>query len=235
MLFNKKSLSYFIVLFTCSFLAKAQSTLPEIDILTKDGINIISWISPYKAGVKSIAVQRSADSITNFGTIGMVSNLKSTKQDYVDAHPLLGPNYYRVILTFNSDIEWISNISNIEMDSASIANQKIIPSNEAIQKIIEETGSTKVLENLSTISYPKSRYVFTNPFTGNINIEIPDATQNTYTLVFYDDNEKKVLEILSILEEVIILDKRNFQSLGIFKFKLFKNKQEFEKGVITIY
>lgn len=235
MLFNKKSFSLFLLFLSFSFFTKAQSTLPDFDIVSKDGIAILSWISPYSTGVKTVTVQRSEDSTHNFRTIGLVSNLKSTKQDFVDVHPLLGENYYRVILTFNSEIEWISNISKIVMDSNAIASQKIIPSNDSIQKIIEQTGSTNVLSNLNTISTPRSRYVFTNPFTGNINIEIPGALDNTYTLIFYDQNEKKVLEIPSILEDVIILDKRNFQSNGTFKFKLFKNKKEFDKGIVTIY
>lgn len=235
MLFNNKSLAFLLVLLASSFFAKAQSTLPDFDVSTKDGINILSWISPYATGVKEVTIQRSDDSTHNFINIGTITNFKSTKQDFVDIHPLFGENYYRVILTFNSDIKWISNISKIAMDSLSLANQKIIPSNDSIQKIIEETGNTNVLNNLNTISYPKSRYVFTNPFTGNINIEIPDAVDNNYSLIFYDQNEKKVLEVPSVLENIVILDKRNFQSTGIFKFKLFKNKKEFEKGVVTIY
>jgi len=235
MLFNKKSLLSFIFLFSYAISSIAQSTLPNIDVLSKDGINILGWVSPYESGVKSVTVQRSADSTYNFRTIGIITNLKTKNQNFIDAHPLLGNNFYRVVLTFNSEIEWISNLAKVVVDSNAIAHQKAIPTNDSLQKLIDKLGDTAVLNNLNSVSYPKSRYVFTNPFTGNVNIEIPDALDNNYSLVFYDQKDKQILEIPKVQEQVVILDKRNFQSNGVFKFKLFKDKKEFEKGVITIY
>jgi hypothetical protein len=91
------------------------------------------------------------------------------------------------------------------------------------------------IENVNAYSYIKSQYVFTNPFTGHVNIEIADAKTSKYAIDFYDSKNVKVLEIPKITESSIILDKRNFQKLGLYKFELFKEKVKLETGYITIY
>lgn len=217
-------------------LSYAQPVLPEIAVTTQGGISILSWTNPYESGLKSIAVQRSADSNYNFTTIGYVPNLKKGVQSFVDAHPMPGKNWYRLIILFVSDMDWKSNLANVTVDSAAIANRAPLPPTDSLQKIISQSGgSTAAINDLNTVSYPKSQYVFTNPFTGNINIEIQDALKESYTLVFYDQKDKEVLTIPRINDKVVILDKRNFQTNGLFKFKLFKNKVEFDKGFVTIY
>ncbi len=232
----KHSLFCFVALLFAFLNSFAQPVLPEIGSLKKDGINILSWTNPYESGVKSIAVQRSADSNYNFVTIGFVENLKVQQQSYIDAHPNLGTNWYRVVLTFSSEMEWTSNLTKIIIDSADLLNQKMLPSNDSLQKIIAEVGGNpSELAKVTTPTLPRSRYVFTNPFTGNINIEIEGVYQDSYSLKFYDQKDKEVLDVPRLIEKVIILDKRNFQNTGIYKFKLFKNKEEFEQGYITIY
>ena len=85
-------------LLTCGA-AKAQPTLPDIMVLTQNGVNIISWVSQYE-GLKSIAVQRSADSVFNYATIGYVKNLKKGPQAFIDGHPNPGVNWYRLTIVF---------------------------------------------------------------------------------------------------------------------------------------
>lgn len=213
----------------------AQPVLPEIATATQGGINVISWTNPYESGIKSIAVQRSADSNYNFATIGYVTSLKKGPQSFVDAHPMPGKNWYRLMILFTSDMEWKSNLGKVIVDSAAIANRKPLPPSDSLQKLIGQMGDASAINSVNTVSYPKSQYVFTNPFTGNVNIEIQDAFKENYYLVFYDQHDKEVLTIPRINDKIVILDKRNFQTTGLFKFKLFKNKEEFDKGYITIY
>lgn len=213
----------------------AQPDLPAISVVTQGGISVLSWNNPYEAGLKSIAVQRSADSNYNFATLGYVTNLKKGVQSFVDAHPMPGKNWYRLIILFSSDMEWKSNVGKVILDSASIANRKPLPPSDSLQKLISQSGNAAAINSVNTVSYPKSQYVFTNPFTGNINIEIQDALKENYSLTFYDQQDREVLRVPRINDKVVILDKRNFQNTGLFKFKLFKNKQEFDKGYVTIY
>ena len=95
-------------------------------------------------------------------------------------------------------------------------------------------GTTNI-ESLNTVTYPRSRYVFTNPFSGNINIVVSEPFKDTYYVLFFDQSDKQVLKIPRVNDTTVVLDKRNFQKSGVFKFTLFKNNQEFEKGFVTIY
>ncbi|MDI9319813.1 MAG: hypothetical protein QM530_04980 [Phycisphaerales bacterium] len=91
------------------------------------------------------------------------------------------------------------------------------------------------IENVNSYSYLKSQYVFTNSFTGHVNIEITDAKTNKYSIEFYDAKNIKILEVPKINETNVILDKRNFQRVGMYKFELYKDKVNIETGYITIY
>ncbi|PZF73542.1 hypothetical protein DN068_07395 [Taibaiella soli] len=83
--------------------------------------------------------------------------------------------------------------------------------------------------------YIKSQYVFTNPFTGHVNIEIPEAKKHMYSISFFDQKDRRIFEIPRISEPSIIVDKRNFQKKGLYKFELLKDKEKLETGYITIY
>jgi len=236
MIFNVKRAFILFPVLWISLSVAAQPALPDVGAVTKDGINVLSWTNPYTSGVKSITIQRSADSTYNYATIGLINNTAQAAQTFVDAHPLLGTNWYRVVVLFNSDADWKSNLVKLVVDSNAIANRKPLPPNDSLQKLISQMGSgTEALKNVNTVSYPRSKYVFTNPFTGNINIELEDAFSTSYSVIFYDQTGKQVLEIPRVNDTVVILDKRNFQAAGLFRFKLFKNKQEFDTGYVTIY
>lgn len=235
MIFKLKYVAILILLLTLQQDIFAQPTLPQVGAITKGGINILSWNNPYENGIKSIAIERSNDSTYNFSTIGYIQNVKSGIETFADGHPLLGVNWYRLKIIFNSDVEWKSNLAKLIVDSSAIANRQPLPTNDSLQKLISKMGTSAPINDLSIATYPRSKYVFTNPFTGNINIEIPDAFKYIYTLKFYDQNDQEVLLIPRVDDSVVILDKRNFQSTGIFKFKLTKNKQQFEEGHVTIY
>jgi hypothetical protein len=231
----KRIVAVLVLLFSIHEVSFAQPDLPAISAITEGGLTVLSWNNPYESGLKSIAVQRSADSNYNFATIGYVTSLKKGVQSFVDAHPMVGKNWYRLVILFTSDMEWRSNLGKVVVDSAAIANRKPLPPSDSLQKLISQSGNAAAINSVNTVSYPKSQYVFTNPFTGNINIEIQDAPKESYQLIFYDQNDKEVLRVPRINDKIVILDKRNFQTTGLFKFKLFKNKAEFDKGYVTIY
>jgi hypothetical protein len=91
------------------------------------------------------------------------------------------------------------------------------------------------IESVDAYSYIKSQYVFTNPFTGHVNIEVADAKTSKYSIEFFDCKNAKILEIPKLNETNIVLDKRNFQRVGIYKFELYKDKVKLETGYVTIY
>lgn len=89
--------------------------------------------------------------------------------------------------------------------------------------------------DLDPYKYIKSQYIFTNPLTGHINVEIPNAKRYEYSIIFFNEKNKQILDIPSVPESSIIIDKRNFQQKGIYKFLLKKNNKMVETGYITIY
>lgn len=249
----------------------AQPLLPDIIGVSQNGLNILSWSSQYD-GIKSIAVQRSADSVYNFTSIGYVKTLAKGAQAFIDGHPNPGKNWYRLYIVFNSDLTWYSNRVKIMVDSADLLKQRIILSNDSLQKLasrVKVIDTAKAVTSSATngtsgkpgattttpaappkpvisltipdatgvdaYAYIKSEYVFTNPFTGHINIELKDSQNHNYSIIFYDQKNMPVLEIPRIPQSSIIIDKRNFQKKGMYKFELLKNKEKLEMGYINIY
>jgi hypothetical protein len=257
---------------------KAQPPMPDMIGTTDNGVNVLAWTSQYD-GIKSIAMQRSQDSLRNFATIGYVKDLKKGPQAFIDGHPNPGKNWYRLYIVFASDLAWYSNTYKLFVDSASLLKQKILPSNDSLQKYASKVktlgdsastgGAAKTtavaahtnangtvtvaggnvkpsapviaIPNLNTANsdaamYIKSQYIFTNPFTGHVNVEIPDVRAHVFSIKFFDQKTNKViLEVPRINESPVILDKRNFQRKGIYKFQLDKDRQQLETGYITIY
>lgn len=250
----------FFTLIAFSITTNAQPMLPDIAAATEKGINVLSWISQFE-GVKSIAVQRSSDSAYNYTTVGYVKNTKKGRQAFIDGHPLPGKNWYQLYIVFNSDLTWFSNRVKLVVDSVTLVNKGVLPPNDSLQKLaskirvdttaaaLEPGGSNDSLQSLidkmvisvpdpgeiNAYSYVKSQYVFTNPFTGHVNMELPEVRDYRYSIRFYDDKDKKVMEILRVIESPIIIDKRNFKKKGLYKFDLFRDNEKMETGYITIY
>lgn len=258
-----RSLWFISLLLTFSLRLSAQPMLPDIVGVSDKGINVLSWTCQYD-GLKSIAVQRSQDSVFNFTTIGYIKDLKKGPQAFIDGHPLPGDNWYRLYIIFNSDLTWYSNRFNLVVDSLDIALKGVIPPNDSLQKLASsvrvETGedalsatepktradtlkhlvnrlkiSIPSAEEFSAYTYIRSKYVYTNPFTGHVNMELPEEKPGPYVLQFFDNQKKKVLEMKGIRRSPLVIDKRNFQKKGVYKFELSRDSTLVEKGMITIY
>lgn len=251
-------LSLLVLLLLLSFRSVAQPLLPDMVGTTQKGVNILSWTSQYD-GLKSIAVQRSADSTYNYVSIGYVKNLKKGPQAFIDGHPAPGKNWYRLYIVFNSDLTWYSNRIKLFVDSAQLLMQTVLPPNDSLQKLASKvkfndtTASAgpgtreEVKKPVLSLSIPtdasevdaytyiKSQYVFTNPFTGHVNVEIKDAREHRYSLQFFNQKNRRILEVPHIAESSVIIDKRNFQQKGMYRFELMKDREKLETGYITIY
>lgn len=227
----------FLFFSTCIYSASihAQITLPDFDIEKVQGTVILNWINPYTSGVKSVEIQRATEEAGPFELIGKIEHLLNPEQTFMDAHPQLGNNFYRVRVVFKSNLEWLSNTLSSAADSLDKQSVRMLPSTDSLQTALNQlNGSKEDAKQIIKNTYPISKWVFTNPFTGNINIEIPEAHRHRYSLTFYSLNNVKVLEIERIRENTLILDKRNFQNMGVYKFVIKKDNQNFEEGYITI-
>lgn len=322
---RKSALVIFLTIFISTYLY-AQPTLPDIAGALQKGVIILTWECQYD-GVKSIAVQRSSDSVHNYSTVGYVKELKKGVQVFVDGHPGAGKNWYQLYIVFNSGLTWNSNRIKIYVDTATLMNQRVVlPPNDSLQKLVTATESsqkpkkskksgivvtidssdkkepdgttidmssitgniiTPVTKDSGTVFYSnesrtvntpantphgtanevvssssstevkkvkritisidtdptglnpytviKSRFIFTNPLTGHVNMELPDVARHNYAVIFYDAKNNAVVEISKIMASPLIIDKRNFQNKGIYKFELTRDNSQFETGYVTIY
>jgi len=87
----------------------------------------------------------------------------------------------------------------------------------------------------NSLTFVKSRYVFIDPATGHVNLDLPDDIKtHHYSLKFYDEHDHVIMEVPRINVSKIIIDKRNFQHPGVYKFILRKDVTELERGYIEI-
>lgn len=87
------------------------------------------------------------------------------------------------------------------------------------------------------VTYMKSRYVFTNPFTGHVTLELPQNTRSVFSISFYEQNSPNtpVLEVPRLRKTNVVIDKRNFQGKGVYKFVLMQGTDKIDEGYISIY
>ena len=346
-------------------IATTQSTptlptpLPAIMVSTEQAENNLTWYCQYE-GVKSISIQRSADSVRNFTTIGLINAPKKGNGTYKDLHPNVGKNYYRLSIAFGGDLEWFSNTYKIMLDSATIAKVQqekaaaalaVIESMKAVEaaaqaaaeqqaaseralnalkeearvaKIkaaaekkaaqlekekaaaataalikaetkvdnkeqektapvaemkvdktttdtIQPVAETKAKNNVDKLEKEKatpavesklekkvakkeksnllsepvvapppftfvpSTKIYTNPYTGHVNIKLEDAWNRRYSIRFYDPSKNEVLRISRVSKPSLVLDKNNFNSRGIYSFQLFDGSAVIDTGFVSIY
>lgn len=207
--------------------------LPSMKVVTESAQNKLSWNCQYD-GVKSIAIQRSSDSVKNFITIGIINNPKKGVQSYLDERPMIGKNNYRLYILFSGDVEWYSNNYIVALDSATIAksHQGVVPSGYTNANTNYENGNSGTVTDFY---YTPSSQIYTNPYTGHININLKDALSKKYSIKFFDPKKNEVLRVSRVSKPVLILDRNNFHSPGTYNFQLFEGSVVVETGYITIY
>lgn len=81
----------------------------------------------------------------------------------------------------------------------------------------------------------KSRYINADPLTGHILMTLPDDIyDHHYSVKFYNSANRAVIEDPHITAPKIIIDRRNFQRRGVYRFVLRKDVTELESGYVTI-
>jgi hypothetical protein len=233
-----KFLSILAVILLSNLIVNAQASkvpqLPAMQIVTEQAKNILSWTSQYD-GIKSIAIQRSADSVRNFVTIGVLATPKKGIQTYTDLRPLIGKNSYRLSILFAGDVVWFSNTYKVIMDSEVIA--------KSIEEVIKPDTAIAISTpvNVPAVSQPTDFYftpsvrIYTNPYSGHININLEDALSKKYSIRFFDPAKNEILRVSRIIKTTLILDKNNFNAKGTYSFQLFDGSIIHETGYITVY
>ena len=206
-----------------------------MNVVTDKAQNKLSWTNQYD-GVKSIAIQRSNDSVKNFVTIGILNNPKKGPNSFTDERPMIGRNNYRLFILFSGDVEWYSNLYKVNLDSATVARslQEAIKTGST-NAIAAGSGTTASSNQATDFYYTPSSQIYTNPYTGHININLKDCQSKKYSIRFYDPKKNEVLRVSRVTKPLLVLDRNNFQSPGTYHFQLFDGTTVTETGYITIY
>ncbi len=81
----------------------------------------------------------------------------------------------------------------------------------------------------------KSRFISADAVTGHVIMNLPaDVATHHYSIKFFDDKNTMITEVPKINAPKIIIDKRNFQRRGTYKFKIHRDGLELETGYVYI-
>ncbi len=90
--------------------------------------------------------------------------------------------------------------------------------------------------NVNAAADVRSKYIFNDAISGHVTMSLPDdVVAHHYSVKFYDADGHMVIEVPKLNTARIILDKRNFQKKGQYKFVLRRDVVELEQGYINIY
>ena len=80
-----------------------------------------------------------------------------------------------------------------------------------------------------------SHYIFTDSTSGHVDMLFPeDVGKHHYSVKFYDYKNEMVVDIPKINAATSILDKRNFQQAGTYKFVIRRDVVQLETGYVTV-
>lgn len=188
----------------------AQDTLPRITVKSFGNKVIVSWRATYGARITAINIQRSADSIKNFTSIGSVLEPNNRENGFVDSKAPAPNMFYRVFVAFAGGSYTFSRSYRPVIDTGSTAST--VPEIPPVHQYVPEEPS----------GFVASKYIYTGK-DNNVIIELPDAAASKYSIKFFDDNDKPVFEINKVTEPYLIIEKVNFLRSGWFYFKLYEN------------
>lgn len=81
----------------------------------------------------------------------------------------------------------------------------------------------------------KSKLIYTDPVTGHVNMMLPDdVNKHNYSVKFFDQKNHMLFEVPRVKASRIIIEKRNFQGKGVYKFVLRKDILELERGYVEV-
>ena len=170
-----------------------------------------------KSKVKNNGQAKTKLSIQDTNTLSGAAPKPNTKIDTATKKELV----HKVYVSFNLDsTDIVAEISS--------GNTHSVPPRKKITVTFVDPGE-------NSVGFIKPRFISIDPATGHINMDLPDDVKtHHYSLKFYDEQGHVVIEVPRVNAAKIIIDKRNFQHPGIYKFILRKDVTELERGYIEL-
>ena len=214
----------------------AQPRLPAIGGQAIDRAVRLSWDCQYD-GVKSIIVRRSNDSLRDYTDIGNVRNTIKGIQTFTDEHPLHGRGYYKLTIVFVSGLKWSSNHCGVVADDVAMpmATRPTSPPDMAANSEQPRVYISAPMPDMEDGSFIVPIHIRPNATTGHVDIRLPeDQAYRVYSVAFYNAQKQLVMDVPVIKARISVLDKRNFQRRGQYRFVLRRDGVVYETGYINV-
>ncbi len=193
----------------------------------------VKWYNQYNE-IKTIAIQKSDNKDVNFKTVGYLEKNKKGLESFVDSNVLHGTTFYRLLIVFDADMNWYSNVSAVTIDSASFVKYYQARGQKAD---FSNSNPTDTSYNNQAPIFIASRQVFYDIFDQQVHIRITNGwdQESQYSLVLKEPNTNKLIARINKLpQNNIILDPKNFNETGLIQFELYKDKEILEEGFLNI-
>lgn len=229
------------------FVVAGQPLLPGISCSCDEGGVAVAWQCQYD-GVKQIAVNRSFDSLGRFEKVGRLDAPTKGIQRYFDRESRAGNRYYKLSIEFNSGLVWQSNVCRMVVDSAcglrlsasQIALVKDTAARDPERNVVGIVSLKRIvlprpIDNIAEPLFVIPVHVGVQKNTGHVFVKLPpDLNGVRHSIYFYDKQGVAVVGIEDLTADYVLIEKRNFQHQGVYKFMLKKDGSELESGYITV-
>jgi hypothetical protein len=203
----------------------AQDTLPNFSVIkNKEGLSIISWVNDYGI-VKQITIQRSTDSLKRFASVATIPNAMSKKGFFLDKKSKSTNFYYRIYIQLPEGQFFYT-------QSAKVGSKQLTK-DPALNVFIDSSLLSIDTFGNKPKPFVPSDYIFTDK-KGNIIISLPSAETKQYSILFFDENNNKVLQIPKVKESSLILEKYNFIRSGWYYFEIMEKGKLLERHKFQI-
>ncbi len=165
------------------------------------------------------------DSLQKYLVNGRINqdNLAITNKNITPAYQQVVPVKPRVAISF-------------AMDTLQVTSKQYLDTSTNHNNTSHKISITFDDPDANPSGLTKPRFLSTDTSTGNVVISLPnDTKQHHYSIRFYNEHNYVINEIPRINYPKIILDKRNFQRKGMYKFIIRRDVVELETGFITIF
>lgn len=189
-----------------SFSAYAQPTLPDIAGYYERGFVFLNWQCQYD-GIQAITVSRSLDSGFNYNAIGKVLNLKRGIQGFVDGHPAMGKNYYKLTVVFKSGLSWTCHKQGVLVDTLDLVKRHVRLDNASLQALLiaPHWKPTPPKELLSELKKKTNVVPNGSQIVAKNSVDIPISKQAIYTSPVHNV-QKNNIDLPQKLAETIVVD-----------------------------
>lgn len=223
---KKSALTFLVLLCSYGFLS-AQDTLPRFSVKNAGNNRIIiGWTNTFET-IKQISIQRSFDSLKNFKTILTVPDPTTPQNGFVDTKATNDHMFYRIYILLDKGVYLFSDTKRPEL-----AIEAPVVASDTVTKVVSviplDTVTQAPLVNNKPPAFVPSKYVYTYK-DGYVRISLPEDADKTYSIKFFDSEDKPLFELKNVKERSFRIDKSNFYKAGWYKFELYEGAELLEK------